>query len=257
MLGLFRDIDAALRHDPAARSKLEVMLAYPGVHALFLHRVAHLLWKRNRRLTARLFSHYTRFLTGVEIHPGAQIGDGVFIDHGMGVVVGETAVIEEGCIIFKGVVLGGTSLERRVRHPHLHRNVVVGSNACVLGAIDVGEGARIGSSSVVIKDVPPGATVVGVPGRIVREKNHRFVDELDHASLPDPVADLMRTLAHHQEAMADRLARLEEKLQLPVRRDPRFTRNLERELLGDVQPTEEEDEEPSEVDARKRAGSIF
>jgi serine O-acetyltransferase len=249
---LFRDLDAAVRHDPAARSKLEVLLAYPGLHALFLHRIANRMWRADRKLAARVFSHYARFATGVEIHPAATIADGVFIDHGMGVVIGETAVVEEGCIIFQGVVLGGTSLERKVRHPHLHRNVVVGSNACVLGAIDVGEGARIGSSSVVIKDVPPGATVVGVPGRIVREKNHRFVDELDHATLPDPVTDLMRTLAQHQEALADRLARLEEKLQVPARRDPRFSKELEDELLGDA-------DEPAEDsgDARKRAGSIF
>jgi serine O-acetyltransferase len=255
MLGpLFRDIDAALRHDPAARSKLEVLLAYPGVHALFLHRVAHRLWKADRKLAARLFSHYSRFATGVEIHPGATIADGVFIDHGMGVVIGETAVVEEGCIIFQGVVLGGTSLERRVRHPHLHRNVVVGSNACVLGAIEVGEGARIGSSSVVIKDVPPGATVIGVPGRIVREKNHRFVDELDHTSLPDPVADLMRTLAQHQEALADRLAKLEERLKVPVKQ---FTKDLEQQLLGDLKPAKDEDESPSDADPHTRAGSIF
>jgi serine O-acetyltransferase len=255
MLGaLFRDIDAAVRHDPAARSKLEVLLAYPGVHALVLHRVAHRLWRADRKLAARMFSHYSRFVTGVEIHPGATIADGVFIDHGMGVVIGETAVVDEGCIIFKGVVLGGTSLERRVRHPHLHRNVVVGSNACVLGAIDVGEGARIGSSSVVIKDVPPGATVVGVPGRIVREKNHRFVDELDHASLPDPVADLMRTLAHHQEALADRLAKLEERLKVPVKP---LNKDLEHELLGDLKRTEDEDDSPSDADPHRRAGSIF
>jgi len=254
---LFKDIEAALRHDPAARGKLEVLLAYPGVHALALHRVAHLLWKRDRKLTARLLSHYNRFITGVDIHPGAQIAEGVFIDHAMGVVIGETAVVEEGCIIFKGVVLGGTSLERRVRHPHLHRNVVVGSNACVLGAIDVGEGARIGSASVVIRDVPPGATVVGVPGKVVREKNHRFVDELDHASLPDPVSDLMRTLAQHQEALADRLARLEEKLKVPVRRDPRFSEQLEQELLASPEEAEEREEAPAEVDPRKRAGSIF
>ena len=253
---LFRDIEAALRHDPAARGKLEVLLAYPGVHALALHRIAHGLWQRDQKLTARLLSHYNRFLTGVEIHPGARIAEGVFIDHAMGVVIGETAVVEEGCIIFKGVVLGGTSLERRVRHPHLHKNVVVGSNACVLGAIDVGEGARIGSASVVIRDVPPGATVVGVPGKVVREKDHRFVDELDHASLPDPVSDLMRTLAQHQEALADRLARLEEKMKLPVRRDPRFSEQLEKELLAD--PADKEREEaPAEVDPRKRAGSIF
>src|SRR4051812_14100599 len=186
---LRRDIEAAIRHDPAAQGKWEVLVAYPGVHALALHRISHRLWTSNHRFTARVFSHYCRFVTGVEIHPGATIAEGVFIDHGMGVVIGETAIIEEGCIIYKGVVLGGTSLKRRVRHPHLHKNVIVGSNACVLGAIEVGEGARIGSASVVIKDVPPGATVVGVPGRIVKEKRKNFSDELDHASLPDPVAD--------------------------------------------------------------------
>ncbi|MGQ0503775.1 MAG: serine O-acetyltransferase [Myxococcaceae bacterium] len=253
---LLRNVEAALRHDPAARSKLEVLLAYPGVHALALHRVSHLLWVRNYRLAARLSSHYTRWLTGVEIHPGATIADGVFIDHGMGVVIGETAVIEEGCIIYKGVVLGGTSLERRVRHPHLHRNVIVGSNACVLGAIHVGEGARIGSASVVIKDVPPGATVVGVPGRIVREKHPAISDELDHAHLPDPVAEIMRSLAHHQEAMADRLARLEEKLKLPVKRETPLEEELaiETDLLNDGP---DGDGDPNQQDPRRRAGSIF
>ncbi len=261
---LLRDVEAALRHDPAAQSQLEVLLAYPGVHALALHRVSHLLWGRGFRIAARLSSHYTRFLTGVEIHPGATIAEGVFIDHGMGVVIGETAVIEEGCLIFKGVVLGGTSLERRVRHPHLHRNVVVGSNACVLGAIQVGEGARIGSGSVVIKDVPPGATVVGVPGRIVREKNRAVIDELDHARLPDPVAEIMRSLAHHQEAMAERLARMEEKLKIPVHREGRLGADLriETDLLSDstVSPAEEpadEEEDDEQTDPRHRAGSIF
>ena len=204
---LKRDIAAALKNDPAARSVTEVLFAYPGVHALALHRVAHALWKRDRRFAARMVSHQARFLTGVEIHPGAQIAAGVFIDHGMGVVIGETAVVEEGCIIYKGVVLGGTSLERKVRHPHLAKNVIVGSNACVLGAIHVGEGARIGSGSVVISDVPAGATVVGVPGRIVRGKTPH--DALDHASLPDPVMEVLRQLAQQQEALVERISRLE------------------------------------------------
>ena len=229
---LRRDIEAALKNDPAARGALEVLLAYPGVHALWLHRVAHLLWKRGLRLTARVVSHYNRFLTGVEIHPGAQIADGVFIDHGMGVVIGETAVVETGCIIYKGVVLGGTSQERKTRHPHLARNVTIGSNACVLGAIHIGEGARIGSASVVISDVPPGATVVGVPGRIVRN-GPQPQDTLDHASMPDPVADVLRALTAQQDALIERLSRLEKAMRLG------------------------RPEEPQEGDPRRRAGSIF
>jgi len=231
---LKRDIAAALKNDPAARSVTEVLFAYPGVHALALHRVAHALWKRDRRFTARMVSHQARFLTGVEIHPGAQIAAGVFIDHGMGVVIGETAVVEEGCIIYKGVVLGGTSLERKVRHPHLAKNVIVGSNACVLGAITVGEGARIGSGSVVISDVPEGATVVGVPGRVVRGRTPH--DVLDHAALPDPVSDVLRALAAQQEGLVERLARLERKV-----------RNED----------EAEAMEAREDDPRHRAGRIF
>jgi len=237
---LWRDIETALRHDPAAQGRLEILLAYPGVHALFVHRIAHKLWQRGHRLTARLVSHANRFGTGVEIHPGAQIADGVFIDHGMGVVIGETAVVEEGCIIYKGVVLGGTSLEKKIRHPHLHKNVIVGSNACVLGALDIGEGARIGSSSVVIKDVPPGATVVGVPGRIV-EKRLPIHDQLDHAALPDPVLELVRSLTHQQEMLAERLATLEGRLP-KLRSVPRDQEQVDPEL---------------EQDPRYRAGRIF
>jgi serine O-acetyltransferase len=235
MLSTLRaDVAAALKNDPAARSRAEVLLNYPGVHALLLHRVSHRLWGSGARLLARTLAHQARFLTGVEIHPGARIADGVFIDHGMGVVIGETAVIEAGCILYKGVVLGGTSLERRVRHPHLGRNVIVGSNACVLGAIKVGDNARIGSGSVVISDVPDGATVVGVPGRIVKAKTP--VDALDHAALPDPVADLLRSLAHQQEVLVERLARLERKY-----------RNVD----------EAESLEAREDDPRHRAGRIF
>ncbi|MBX5484350.1 MAG: serine O-acetyltransferase [Myxococcaceae bacterium] len=248
---LWRDLHAALAHDPAARSRLEVLLAYPGVHALFLHRIAHQLWNRDFKLAARLLSHVNRFGTGVEIHPGARIADGVFIDHGMGVVIGETAVVEEGCIIYKGVVLGGTTLEKRIRHPHLHRNVIVGSNACVLGAISVGEGARIGSASVVIKDVPAGATVVGVPGRIVTDRRP-LTDELDHAALPDPVADVLRSLAAQQETLAERLAALEEQLRSRARSQPKGTaRHAAKNAVA------EGEDEPEEHDARKRAGRIF
>jgi len=240
---LNRDLEAALRNDPAARSAWEVLLSYPGLHALALHRIAHRLWNGGQRLPARMLSHYTRFLTGIEIHPAARIAPGVFIDHGMGVVIGETAVIEEGCIIYKGVVLGGTSLERKVRHPHLEKNVIVGSNACVLGAITVGEGARIGSASVVVENVPKGATVVGVPGRIVRQRAETGGGELNHGNLPDPISDRLRQLAQQQEVILERIARLES--------NPSVALTSSR-ATEPASPAESGD-----LTARKRLGSIF
>jgi serine O-acetyltransferase len=200
------DLEVAVRQDPAARSRLEVLLAYPGVHAIWLHRAAHALWKRDLVLAPRLLSHLNRFLTGVEIHPGAQIGRRVFIDHGMGVVIGETAEIGDSCVIYKGVVLGGVSQVRVRRHPRLGKRVVVGSNACVLGAVDVGDGARIGSGSVVIRDVPEEATVVGVPGRVVTGRRSH-AELAAHADLPDPVADALQRLAHRVEAVETALGR--------------------------------------------------
>src|SRR3954468_8105643 len=161
------DIQCVFERDPAARSVWEVLTCYPGFHALTLHRVAHRLWRWDLRWLARLGSHITRFLTGIEIHPGAVIGRRVFIDHGMGVVIGETAEIGDHCTIYQGVTLGGTSLERKKRHPTLESNVVVGAGAKVLGPFTVGAGARIGSNSVVLKAVPPGATAVGIPARII------------------------------------------------------------------------------------------
>ena len=236
---LFKDLETVLSHDPAARSRSEVLLTYPGVHAVWMHGVAHALWNREARLTARMLANYTRFLTGVDIHPGARLGEGVFIDHGMGVVIGETAVVGEGCIIYKGVVLGGTSLEKKVRHPQVGRGVVIGSNACILGAIVVGDGARVGSGSVVIKDVPPGATVVGVPGRIVLERQTDPGEALNHAALPDPVADLIRTLATRNEAMAERLAKLEKALNFPIAKDDFSAKDLlqeEQSLAEELTP---------------------
>ena len=218
------DVEAVVRNDPACRSRVEALVAYPGMHALWIHRVAHDLWTHGHVLPARLVSHGSRFLTGVEIHPGARIGHGVFIDHGMGVVIGETSTIGDGCILYKGVVLGGTSRERTVRHPQLGKNVTVGSNACILGHIEVGEGARIGSGSVVVKAVPPGATVVGVPGRFVVAQDTargRFEARLDHASLPDPMADLIRNLALDNDRLRSRLERIEEALDLPATSESR------------------------------------
>lgn len=206
------DIRAVCANDPAARSPAEVALVYPGLHALWLHRAAHALWNREYRLSARVVAHANRFVTGIEIHPGANIGRRVVIDHGMGIVIGETAAVGDGCLLYKGVVLGGTSLERKVRHPQIGRDVVIGSNACILGAIHVGDHARIGSGSVVVREVPPEATVVGVPARVIVPKHARFDASLDHANLPDPVTDMIRALAEQNERLRERVAALEKRL---------------------------------------------
>jgi serine O-acetyltransferase len=206
------DVRAVCANDPAARYPLEVALVYPGLHALWVHRGAHALWQNNVKLGARMVSHVNRFFTGIEIHPAARIGRGVFIDHGMGIVIGETATVGDGCILYKGVVLGGTSLERKVRHPQVGDNVVIGSNACILGAIHVGNHARIGSGSVVVTDVAPEATVVGVPARVILPKHQRFDAALDHAALPDPVTEMIRALAEQNERLRERVAVLERAL---------------------------------------------
>jgi serine O-acetyltransferase len=174
---LREDIATVMEKDPAARSRLEVLLCYPGVHALFIHRIAHGFWRSGLVLPARWLSHLARFLTGIEMHPGASVGRRVFIDHGMGVVVGETAVIGDDCTIYQGVTLGGTALNRAKRHPTLGRGVVVGAGAKVLGPFTVGDGARIGSNSVVIKAVPAGATAVGTPARIILEEDDKRREE--------------------------------------------------------------------------------
>ncbi len=167
------DIAAVQGKDPAAHSALEVLLCYPGVHALWLHRIAHALWNAGLRTVGRCVSHFSRWLTGVEIHPGARIGRRVFIDHGMGVVIGETAEIGDDCTIYQGVTLGGTSLAPGKRHPTLGREVIVGAGAKVLGPFSVGDGARIGSNSVVVKEVPAGATALGIPARVIVEDADR------------------------------------------------------------------------------------
>jgi len=204
------DIKSAIRKDPAAKSALEVVLCYPGVHALWLHRAAHFLYNRKMYVIARMLSHFTRFITGIEIHPGARIGRRVFIDHGMGVVIGETSEIGDDALIYKGVVLGGTSLEKGKRHPTVGRNVVIGSNACILGPIKIGDGAKIGSGSVVVKDVPSGATVVGIPGKIVEKKVAEKLEmDFEHGNLPDPVADVVKIMLKMQHELEQRLEVLE------------------------------------------------
>ena len=209
---LAEDIRSIKANDPAARSTLEVALVYPGFHALWLHRAAHALWSHDVNLGARVLAHANRFVTGIEIHPAAKIGRRVVIDHGMGIVIGETATVGDGCILYKGVVLGGTTLDRKLRHPQVGSNVVLGTNACVLGAIHVGDGARIGSGSVVVSDVEAAATVVGVPARVIVPKSQRFDAALDHANLPDPVSDMIRALAQQNEALRERVAVLEKRI---------------------------------------------
>jgi serine O-acetyltransferase len=204
------DIRTIRKRDPAAKNYLEILLCYPGLHAIWLHRIAHFLYLQGWYTTARLVSHFSRWATGIEIHPGAKIGKRVFIDHGMGVVIGETTEIGDDCLIYKGVVFGGTTLEKKKRHPTLGNRVVVGSNATILGAITVGDGARIGSGSVVVRPVPAGATVVGVPGRIVESLTADKLDlDFEHGNLPDPLSDLMKMLLQLHGRLEERVKRLE------------------------------------------------
>jgi serine O-acetyltransferase len=202
---ILRDIRTARKRDPAATGNLEVVLAYPGFHAREIHRLAHALYERRVPLLPRLVSHAGRFVTGIEIHPGAKIGEGLFIDHGMGVVIGETAEIGDDCHLYQGVTLGGTSRKREKRHPTLGDNVVVGAGAELIGAIHVGENARIGAGSVVVTNVPANATVVGVPGHIVA-----FQDPGDDTmvKLPDPEWDRI-------QALEDRVGHIEARLASP------------------------------------------
>ena len=188
------DIQAVLDRDPAARNALEVILCYPSFKAVRRHRRAHWLWKHNLKLLARLVSQRTRKKTGIEIHPGAAIGEGFFIDHGMGVVIGETAEIGNNVTIYQDVTLGGTGKDVGKRHPTIGDNVVIGAGAKVLGPFKVGAGAKIGASAVVLKEVPPFSTVVGNPGRVVRQNNQKVLIDLDQVNLPDPVKERILSL---------------------------------------------------------------
>ncbi len=200
------DIRTAFREDPAARNTFEVLLCYSGLHAIWWHRISSWFWNKGLKTFGRALSQFGRFLTGIEIHPGAKIGKRFFIDHGMGVVIGETTQIGNDVLIYQGVVLGGVSQEKTKRHPTIGNNVVVGAGAILLGPIKVGNGARIGAGSVVINDVPKNATVVGVPGRailpIVRKKISGI--ELDHNKLPDPVIEVLHRLEQRLEEVERR-----------------------------------------------------
>jgi serine O-acetyltransferase len=206
------DIQTVFAKDPAAKSVLEVLVCYPGLHAIWLHRIAHSLWKRRLLLLGRLVSHLSRLLTGVEIHPGATIGRRFFIDHGMGIVIGETSEIGDDVLMYKGCVLGGTSSQKTKRHPTIGNGVIIGSNAVILGPITVGHHARVGSGAVVVKEVPENTTVVGVPGRVVGGDHtiEGVGEELNHGRLPDPVVQSLTLAMTRIEDLEGRIQGLEQ-----------------------------------------------
>ncbi len=202
------DLAIIKERDPAARSTLEILLCYPGFHALVMHRISHRLWRLGVPLAPRLLSQVARLLTGIEIHPGARIGRGVFIDHGMGVVIGETSVIGDHCLLYQGVTLGGTGKQHGKRHPTLKENVVVGAGAKVLGAITVGANTRIGAGSVLLRDVASDSTVVGIPGRVIHQSGVR-IDPLAHSALPDAEARVIRNLMERIDNLESQVGQLQ------------------------------------------------
>ena len=206
------DIAVVFEQDPAARRTLEVVLTYSGLHAVWSHRIAHALFKRKFFFLARVVSQVSRFFTGIEIHPGAKIGRRFFIDHGMGVVIGETCEIGNNVTIFQGVTLGGTGKERGKRHPTLHDNVLVASGAKVLGAITIGENSKVGGGSVVLKDVPPNSTVVGIPGTVVVQDGIKVNRNWDHQDMPDPVGDKCNMLEEKIAILQDQVAHLNQQI---------------------------------------------
>lgn len=199
------DWRACFERDPAAVSKLEVLLAYPGFHAVVAHRFIHPLYRWHVPVLPRLLSHYMRFVTGIEIHPGAKLGSGLFIDHGMGVVIGETAEVGRDCTLYQGVTLGGTSLQHGKRHPTLEDGVVVGAGAGIIGAIVVGANSKVAAGAVVVKSVPPNSTVVGVPGRVVLQDGQRVAETvIPQVDMPDPTVDAIATLNARMDALEAR-----------------------------------------------------
>lgn len=204
-----RDIQVVFERDPAARSVLEVLLCYPGLKAIWFHRVAHWLWTRKFKLLARWISQLSRFFTQIEIHPGARVGQGVFIDHGSGVVIGETSEIHDNVTIYQGVTLGGTGKEKGKRHPTIMSNVVIGNGARILGSFTVGANSRIGAGAVVLREVPDNSTVVGNPGRVVMQ-NGQKIEQLDHIHMPDPIANMFDQMQGQLDKLNRRIEQLEQ-----------------------------------------------
>ncbi len=263
--GWREDIQCVFERDPAARTSFEILTTYPGVHAIVFHRMSHAIWNRGFKWLARMLSHLARWLTGIEIHPGARIGRRFFIDHGMGVVIGETAIIGDDCTLYHGVTLGGTSWEKGKRHPTLANNVVVGAGAKVLGPIEIGEGARIGSNAVVVKDVPAGGTVVGVPGRLINQtrsgaNGHReaiakkigFDAYGATKDAPDPVAHAINCMLDHIHVMDKKMQSMCEALkQMGIEADEESFPGLEScEIVSTAEELLKLDEDELGVDGK-------
>jgi len=204
------DIEAVFDRDPAARSTLEVVLTYSGLHAIWMYRISHWFWKRKWYTVARMLSQFGRFLTGIEIHPGAVIGKNLFIDHGMGVVIGETCEIGDNVTLYQGVTLGGTGKEKGKRHPTIGNNVLIASGAKVLGSMKIGDHSKIGAGSVVLQEVPPHSTVVGIPGKVVVQNGVKVQDDLDQVNLPDPVADMIRSMQQEIDELRSEIRKLQQ-----------------------------------------------
>ncbi|SES11931.1 serine O-acetyltransferase [Salisediminibacterium halotolerans] len=205
---LKNDVDVVLDQDPAARNRFEVMVNYAGVHAIWSHRLAHWLWNKKFYFIARYISQVSRFFTGIEIHPGAKIGQRLFIDHGMGIVIGETCEIGNNVSLFQGVTLGGTGKEKGKRHPTIEDDVLIATGAKILGSMTIGQGSRIGAGSVVLKEVPPNATVVGIPGKVVVQDGVKVEGSLDHHKLPDPIQDKFKELEAEIDALKAEVSQL-------------------------------------------------
>ena len=226
-MSIREDIQTVFAKDPAAKTTLEVITCYPGLHAIWMHRISHFLWTHKLFFLARLSSHIARFLTGVEIHPGAKIGKRFFIDHGTGVVIGETAEVGDDVLMYMGTVLGGTSLEKVKRHPTIGDRVVLGAGSSVLGPITVGKGAKVGAGSVVVRPVPAGATVVGVPGRIAEPECPATGTDLNYANLPDPMPRVVSRLLDRQNRLEGRLRSMQKTM--PGPETERLMAQMERE----------------------------
>lgn len=230
---MFENIKAIQKFDPAAKSVIEIILCYPGLHAIWLHKIAHSLFLCKIPLLPRLINYISRFLTGIDIHPGAKIAKGIMIDHGSGVVIGETAVVETGCLIYQGVTLGGTGKEKGKRHPTIRKNSVVGAGSKVLGNIEIGENSRVGAGSVVMTNIPANSTVVGIPGRVVKtvQKDLPF-DKLDHNQLPDPVARVFAILLEKIETQQRIICEIANKTNVQTEKELELNEELREYIYG-------------------------